>query len=62
MALTEKQVESMVQLKAYRPFMLVYGAVHKTTGEFRLGAVPTMRTPNRLARDGWHVEVIGATK
>jgi hypothetical protein len=55
--LTATQREEIIRLKQYFPFRICYGAIKD--GEFIAGAVVTKHQPNRLARQGWHVEIAG---
>lgn len=57
MTLTTEQEQELRRLKAYRPFMIVFGVIRKT-GEFETYAKPTMATANRLTREGHTVLVI----
>jgi hypothetical protein len=49
-------VEEMKRLRMYFPFRIIFGAVRGTECDCR--AVVDMRVPNKLARAGWHVEVL----
>lgn len=40
MKLTDEQIAQVRRLRAYRPFLIAYGAVHPETKEFRMGAFP----------------------
>ena len=62
LTMTDSQRNEIFSLKQWRPFMICYGALNPQTGEFVMGAVPTMRKPNDLARKGWHVEVANVGK
>lgn len=53
--MTEQQKTDLLRLKACRPFMIAYGALNESTGEFILGCAPTMHKANKLARAGWKV-------
>lgn len=53
-ALNPEQVAQLTRLKQYFPFRIICGALNPL-GEFRALAVPTMREPNKLAREGWKV-------
>ena len=55
MELNEQQRAEVIRLKQYFPYRVCFGAVKD--GEFQTGATFNMRKPNKLARDGWHVEV-----
>jgi len=51
---TKEQMDELAFVKRWRPFDIVYGAL-SPSGEWRCGAVSTMRVPNALARIGWKV-------
>lgn len=51
----EAQITELQNLKNSFPYRIIYGAVNPTTGEWFASAVPTMRIPNKLAREGWQV-------
>jgi hypothetical protein len=55
MELTDKQIEELRRMKSYFPYRIIYGAINPQTGEWIASAVPTMRVPNRLLREGWQV-------
>lgn len=55
--LTPEQTAEMQRIKSYFPYRIVYGAVKD--GEWQCGAVTTKREPNRLAREGWTVFLLG---
>jgi hypothetical protein len=52
---TETQMNEILRMKSYRPFMICYGAFNPTTGEWFVSASPTKHRINKLAREGWQV-------
>ena len=56
--MNEAQIAELARLKAYFPFSIVYGVLHKDTGEFEACKCVTMARPNRLAREGHSVYLI----
>ena len=58
----ETQMQELRRLKQFYPFRIVYGAFNPVTGEWFASAVPTMRIPNKLAREGWQVFTVKASK
>lgn len=59
---TEAQIQEMNRLKLSFPFRIVYGAFNPETSEWFASAVPTMRIPNKLAREGWQVFTLEVQK
>ena len=55
MELTDNQQADVMRLKAYFPYRIICGIVDKNTSEFSASAFTTMRTPNKLAREGHKV-------
>jgi hypothetical protein len=55
--MTEQQERELRQVKAFRPFMLVFGVI-RSTGEWETYARPTMAIANRLAREGHTVYIL----
>lgn len=53
MPAAQRELLAMTQ-RAY-PYRLAWAAFNPTTNEWHISATPTMRIPNRLARDGWRV-------
>jgi hypothetical protein len=51
----EAQLRELRNLKNSFPFRIIYGAFNPQTQEWIASAVPTMRIPNKLAREGWQV-------
>lgn len=62
MQLTQAQENELRLLKQTFPFRIVYCATNPQTGEYVASAVPTMRIPNKLAREGWQVFTLKASK
>lgn len=60
--LTEAQIQELQGLKNSFPYRIVYGAINPATGEWFASAVTTMRAPNKLAREGWQVFTLKASK
>lgn len=58
----ETQVRELQRLKSHYPFRIIYGAFNPATNEWFASAVPTMRIPNKLAREGWQVFTLQASK
>lgn len=58
----EAQLRELQNLKNSFPFRIIYGAFNPATGEWVASAVPTMRIPNKLAREGWQVFTVKASK
>lgn len=58
----EKQLQELQSLKNFFPFRIIYGAFNPVTGEWFASAVPTMRIPNKLAREGWQVFTLEVQK
>ncbi len=57
---TAEQEAGLRQLKSYRPFRIVWGAVNVHTGEFVQGASITRhKINNYLRKEGWLVATIG---
>lgn len=52
---TDTQRAEIARMKASFPFRVAYGALNPQTQEFIASAVPDLRIPNRLAREGWLV-------
>lgn len=59
---SEAQVRELQNLKNSFPFRIIYGAFNPATGEWFASAVPTMRIPNKLAREGWQVFTLESGK
>jgi hypothetical protein len=57
--MNQQQTQEVQRLKGYFPYRICYGALNQQTGEFVSGAVATMRQPNKLAKEGWTVWVVG---
>jgi hypothetical protein len=57
MTLTPAQSEEVRIMRGHFPYRLIYVAV-SPSGESVVSAVPTMRVPNKLAREGWTVVMI----
>ena len=55
---TDAQQKEMHRVAMYFPFRLTFGALNEGTGEFVVSSVPTMRTPNKLVRQGWKVWMV----
>ncbi len=55
MQMTEETRNSIKQLQGSCPYRIIYVMQDKDTGEQSVGAVTTMRIPNRLAREGHQV-------
>lgn len=62
MELTEAQTAELRRLKSFYPYRIIYGAKNPQTGEWIASAVPTMRIPNKLLREGWQVFMLKASK
>lgn len=60
--LSEAQIQELQNLKNSFPFRIIYGAFNPVTKEWIAGAVTTMRIPNKLAREGWQVFTLKASK
>jgi len=58
----EAQLQELRNLKNSFPFRIIYGAFNPATNEWIASAVPTMRIPNRLTREGWQVFTVQASK
>ena len=54
MEATQEQLAELVRLRAYRPFMLVFGAL-SPEGEWRTKFASTKHWANSLVRKGWKV-------
>jgi hypothetical protein len=52
---SDEQRAAIAQVKAAFPYRIAYGALNPLTGEFIASAVPTLRIPNKLSREGWQV-------
>lgn len=62
MQLTDAQTQQLRNLKASFPFRIIYGALNPVTKEYVASAVTSMRIPNKLAREGWEVFTVKASK
>jgi hypothetical protein len=56
----EAQTRELYNPRNSFPFRIIYGAFNPATGEWFASAVPTMRIPNKLAREGWQVFTVKA--
>ena len=59
MELNQQQTQELQRLKAYFPFRIVFGVIHKD-GSFQSYAKRTMHVANRLSRDGASVFILGS--
>lgn len=57
--LTPEQQQQVEMLRQTFPYRIIYTA-KSPSGEFAASAVTDMRIPNKLAREGWEVEVSGS--
>jgi hypothetical protein len=58
--LTDAQTQELVQLKRHFPYRIVYGALDPETGEFIKNTAYDKRKPNKLARQGFTVFLLGS--
>lgn len=54
---SDMQIAELRRLKEYFPYRVVFGAL-SPAGEFEANAQPTKRRAMKLAREGWHVEIL----
>lgn len=53
----DAQIAELRRLKEYFPYRVVFGAL-SPSGEFEANAQTTKRRALKLAREGWHVEIL----
>lgn len=56
--ITEEHKELLKRLKQFYPYRIVWGAVHKETGQFLHGTCFNKRRPNMLRKQGFHVVIV----